>query len=297
MQRRTLAVAVLPVVAFIVTACASDGSTAPATLSLTATDSAQVAALSVSDATAEDVDLMYASEGSLGGGASFAVAPGTTLRLDNAPGSTASGDSVRFAFWAFGHNCPYDAGSGRFTCTDTTKGGLSLMRSFALFDQGGSPMDAYNDTLTASANFQVAVTGIHTAPRGADTVSRQRDLTVTGLLGHETQRTWNGQGTRNDAGYRTDSAKTRAYSVHDTATIANVVVEVPRLVHPWPLSGTITRQVHGMATVSRPGVTKSFTIDRTATITFNGTRYVPLVVGSHEFTLDLLTGRVSQLGT
>ena len=295
MQRRSLVVsAAVPVIAFLLSACAADSSVAPGTLQLTADDSAQAAAISVADATTEDVDVMYAAEGSFAGGANFSVAPSGGARLDSYPGSTTSGDSVRFAFWAFGHNCPYNNSVARFVCADTTKGGLTLSRSFALFDQYGAPMNTYNDSLTGAANFRVTITGIHTAPRGVDTVARVRDFTVANLFGHETQRTWNGQSTRSDAGMRQDSVKTRTYAVHDTSTMANVLVSLPRLSHPWPISGTVTRQVHGSATVQKSGVTKSFTVDRTVTITFNGTRYVPLMVGTRQFTLDLLTGKVSQ---
>lgn len=289
-----------PVLVALLAACSSDSVTNPgASLSLTADDSAQAVALSAADATSEDVDVMLASDlsvdagtysasvGTSGSGASLTLAPVM-------PSFDVSGDTARVGFWAFGSGCVFNASSGRFTCPDVTHNGLTLSRSVAFFDANGTAMSRYNDTLTASANFQLSVNGIRLVSTGADTISRQRSMTATGLLGHETSRTWNGTGTRVDGGYRVDSTRTRTYSTADTTTFANIVVHLPRSQYPFPFSGTITRKIAGSGSVVRATGTRTFTFTRTVTITFNGTRYVPMMVGTRAFTLDLVTGRATK---
>jgi hypothetical protein len=119
-------------------------------------------------------------------------------------------------------------------------------------------------------------------------------MTVSGLLGHETSRTWNGTGARSDAGFHQEDAKTRTYHTTDAVTFASVLVHLPRSTNPWPISGTVTRQIAGSGTVVNAGTTRSFTMSKTVTITFNGTRLVPMLVGTVPFTLDLLTGKATK---
>jgi len=73
-------------------------------------------------------------------------------------------------------------------------------------------------------------------------------------------------------------------------TVASVVVNLPRSSNPWPMSGTITRQISGTASVTKTGVSKSFSVAKTVTITFNGTQFATVTVGNNTYTLDLSTG-------
>ncbi len=83
--------------------------------------------------------------------------------------------------------------------------------------------------------------------------------------------------------------------MHDNVTFTNVVVNLPRSQNPWPMSGTVTRQMIGSGSVSKLGTTRTFTVTKTMTITFNGTRYVPMTVGTMQFTLDLYTGTATKV--
>lgn len=274
--------------ALALAACSSDSAVSPSSFKLTAADTAEAAAISASDATAEDVDVMYAAEGAFG-------SAGPSANEIPAP-SFSTTDSVRFAFWGMSNACPYDAGTGRFVCPPVTRGALTLQRSFALFDANGAAQSAYDANLTASANFLVTVNGVHVALLGNDTISRQRDMTVTGLAGTETSRMWNGTGTREDGGFRQDTNRVRTYHTSDNVTWSNILVKLPRLTNPWPMSGMVTRQISGTATVVRSGTTRTFTLQKTVTITFNGTRYVPMTVGTALYTLDLMTGHAVRQG-
>lgn len=254
-------------------------------IQITADDVNQAAVMSASDATAEDVGILSASDMTMSGGA-VASRTGGGLLMSRIP---VAGTTPSYS-WTFGGTCNYNSSTGRFTCAAITSGGLTLTRDYAFFDANQTPQSAYDAATTASANFHVSVTGIHPALTGADTVNRDRSLTVSGLAGAETSRTWNGTGTRNDHGSRQGADATRSYLTNDNVTISNVLVNLPRSQNPWPVSGTITRHITGTATVSRNGFSKSFSVDRTVTITFNGTQQAAVTVNGVNYTLDLSTG-------
>jgi hypothetical protein len=270
-----------PMLALVFAAACSSDSTSP--IQITADDVDQAAVISASDATAEDVSILTASDMTMSGGA-VQNAVGAGMMLSRTPGA-----SPTYA-WTFGDGCTYSAGSGRFSCPPISGDGLTLNRDYAFFDASDAAQSAYSASLTASANFHVSVAGVHVADAGADTVNRDRNLTVSGLAGTETSRTWNGVGTRDDGGYRTINDVKRTYHTNDNVTISNVVVNLPRSSNPWPISGTITRQISGTGGVTKADVSKSFAVSRTVTITFNGTENATVTVGGNTYTLDLSTG-------
>ena len=280
-MKRTLFVGA-PMLALVFAAACSSDSTGP--IQITSDDVDQAAVISASDATAEDVRILSASDMTMSGGAVQNVVGGSPLSLSRIPVGAPS-----YA-WTFGDGCTYSANTGRFTCPAMTAGGLTLNRDYAFLDANQTTQSAYSASTTASANFHVSVTGTHVADNGQDVVNRDRTLTVSGLAGAETSRTWNGTGTRNDNGYRTVADVKRSYTVNDAVTVASVVVNLPRSSNPWPISGTITRQISGTASVTKTGVTKSFSVTKTVTITFNGTQYATVTVGGNTYTLDLSTG-------
>jgi hypothetical protein len=279
-MKRSLVVAA-PMLALALAACSD--STSP--IGVSADDVDQAAVISASDATAEDVSLLLASDMTMSNG-SVANRFGGSLSLSRSPLAT----SAPSYSWTFGDGCTYSASTGRFSCPAITDAGLTLNRDYAFFDANQGAQSAYSASATASANFHVAVTGVHTATAGADTVNRDRSLTVSNLEGAENSRTWNGTGTRDDGGFRTEGDVTRRYHTSDALTVSDVVVNLPRSSNPWPASGTITRHISGKASVARNGAERSFSLNRTVTITFDGTKNATVTVGSNTYTLDLSTG-------
>ena len=77
---------------------------------------------------------------------------------------------------------------------------------------------------------------------------------------------------------------TRSYEMSGTSTIQDLVHGVPREDNPWPLSGTITRQIT-VEIVNGPDGDRS--VERTATVTFNGTQFVTMTVNGESFEVDL----------
>ena len=127
-------------------------------------------------------------------------------------------------------------------------------------------------------------------------MSRERDLTLSGLLGANSTVTVNGTGAtekmrttflRDSTG---PNGLTRSYNLEASLAIANVVTPAIRMPDAWPASGTVTRNYK----VTRTDATNGTTVTtRNSIVTFNGTQFVDLVVNGTAFTLDLATGTVT----
>ena len=263
-------------------ACSStaDSVTGTPAFQLSADDSALAAAVPAAQAAVSDLDVLNSMA--------------ATLNFQAVPASAAPSydQSAIATAWAAASSCTLDSATFLWTCPSTTANGLSLVRVLEFFDSTGAPMLKFNDTTTASVRVQATVSGVRTLANGADTVSRVRDLTASGLLGRNSTRIWNGTGNGTSGAYWADSAASRTAHTTSSTTFTNIVVDLPRSTHPYPASGTIARAVSGTGTLTRNGATRTFTITRTVTITFNGTEFVPMVVGDDTFTLDLATGKV-----
>jgi len=160
----------------------------------------------------------------------------------------------------------------------------NITRTVTFYDAGGVVMDAYNAETTAAINIMIEMSGEVARDGWTATVARSRDLTVSGLEGAETSRTWDGTGSGSVSGSRhTDEFGDRSYEMSSSVVIAAVVRGLPRETNPWPLSGTITRSVTITVTTADGVVTR----ERTAVLTFNGTQFVILVVNGEEYEVDL----------
>ncbi|HEX9894723.1 MAG TPA: hypothetical protein VGA78_12415 [Gemmatimonadales bacterium] len=191
--------------------------------------------------------------------------------------------------------CPYDAASGWHDCEPVElPNGLTIDRQYAFYNAAGAPMENFDAEQTASIRAQRVVDGDieRETEHGslAASVHHERDFTVSGLQGDEQKRTWNGTGSSDISRTRvSDEHGTRIYELSADVTVSNV--EVPRHNNtdrdPWPLSGTITKQVEG--SVTKDGETRSF--ERTVVITFNGTQFATATVtgadGTETFEIDL----------
>lgn len=187
-------------------------------------------------------------------------------------------------------NCSYDATARSYTCT-WTRDGLTITRVFTFYDAAGHTMASYDAQLTASANIRTTVQGDVTRDKWSASVERERNLTVTGLQGDEQKRTWNGTGTFTvGRSVHRDNGPSRTYDITGTLTVTDVVVPHSNNPgkDPWPLSGTVKREMT-VNTTNRNGEAVTFT--RSITITFNGTQFADATVvgpaGTKTFTIDL----------
>jgi hypothetical protein len=266
LRRASSAIALATVVA----ACGdSAGSTEPTDTSPVAQAVTLDVATVAGDAAKEDAETFKVNRGA------FGIAQAT--------------DFERFSRW---DPCPFDATSKRFVCVERSRGPFTYNRSYAYADSAGAAQSSYSATLTGSANFKWSVAGTITKDRWNGSMSRNRDITVSGLLGANSTVIVNGTGAaeRSRTVFRQDSSGlSRSYDMQSSTVIANVVTPAIALPDAFPASGTVTRNF----TVTKTGVVNGeTTFTRNSVVTFNGTQFVPLVVNGKEFTLDLVTGDV-----
>jgi hypothetical protein len=269
-----------------ISACSNATTGVQPSLQLTAADSIAALVTTTGNAVVNDLDVIGSAETTIGFQNATDFSSGVSMSV--------TGGGQLMAGYAPATGCTLNSSTGRFDCPPVTNNGLTLTRSFAFYNAAGVLMSKFNDTTTASINVTTTETGVRPTATGADTISGTRNLTASGLVGHNTTRLWNGTGNRSVGGYYTDSAASRTYDHTETTMFTNIVVTLPRTANPWPTSGSIARQASGVGTVTKGTKSRTFTTSRTVTVTFNGTEFVPMTVGSTNYTLDLATGKATK---
>jgi hypothetical protein len=167
---------------------------------------------------------------------------------------------------------------------DPRTGPFTRTRSIQFFDAAGREQARFDPETTDRIRTVFEMSGEVTREGWSASVSRTSDLTVSGLAGRETTRTWDGTGSERVSRSRhTDAGGTRSYEMTANTTIAGVVVPVHGTGEPWPLSGSITHVVK--ATLAADG--ESRTRERTVVVTFDGTRTPSMTVNGEPYALDL----------
>ena len=202
-------------------------------------------------------------------------------RLGGPPGAFDRGD------------CPYSEETGWYECTITLPGGAVMSWSYSFLAADGAPQRSFDDATTGSVRSRSTFARTLTTDRGTLTMRHERAATVSGLLGAETEHVWNATGTRNDRMESLGDGPARSHSIASSDTATNVVWRLPVTEHRWPASGTIVHNV-AVTDVRQGDRVDTRSHARRVVVTFNGTQFVPMVVGDREFTLDLATGRVDR---
>jgi hypothetical protein len=172
-----------------------------------------------------------------------------------------------------------DARSGGFFMADR-----SGSRTVQFFDAAGVEQSSYDELTTESIYLTMEMDREIVRDGWSASVSRTREMTVSGLEGEETTRTVNGSGTEEITRSRhSDGRGFRTREITGTRTFTDVVHAVPFADNPWPLSGTITRNM--TVTVTTEQGTRTHT--REVVITFNGTQYPEMTVNGEPFEVNL----------
>lgn len=187
--------------------------------------------------------------------------------------SSARGDVSLSSTSAHGP-CTYSSSTGRFVCPDVTREGVTISRSFALFNAADQPQDK-RDSNTVKMNTQVWARGTVQKDNGKVTIDRRSDLTATGIQPSSPTRTLNGteQGT-SSMEHQTERGKvTSAVTFADTTI--NLVVPKPDSPRKWPLSGTVIRSHSGTRTMEgHPAVSFSYR----AVFVYDGSAVVKITI-------------------
>lgn len=157
-------------------------------------------------------------------------------------------------------------------------------RTVTYYDANGNVQPAYDRETTATIHTVLEVSREAEREGWSASIERVHDMTISGLLGQETTRIFNG--TRESTVTRSrhvEGTVVRSYEMEDNSVIDDVVVPVPGSDSPWPLSGTITHTLD--ITATRGDETK--TVNRVVVITFNGTQFPTMTVNGEPFELDL----------
>jgi hypothetical protein len=158
-------------------------------------------------------------------------------------------------------------------------------RTRTFFDANGQEQEAYDSLTTASVHVVVDIGGDVSRGPWSGSLSRTRDMTVTGLLGAETTRTFNGSGSESVSRSRTlDDGSEASFDMDGTFTQSNVVVPVPGSEPRYPRSGTVTRTMK-VSVVNGPQ--GDVTRDVTVVITYDGDNTATAVVNGETTEIDL----------
>ena len=137
-------------------------------------------------------------------------------------------------------SCAYSASSKSFACATVTSNGLTITRSYMLFDANGTPQSAFDAKTTSSIRMMSSVKGTvtPTSGSGALTIDQQDDMTLSGLLG--STRVMNGTSSAKITGTVSTGGTQQPISTTSATTIANLTMPATAMMGSWPTSGTIT---------------------------------------------------------
>lgn len=164
------------------------------------------------------------------------------------------------------------------------QGSKSFSRTVTFFDAAGVEQANHDPETTASMHVVSDLTREVTHTFWSAEIERHRDMTVSGLEGAETERTWNGTSNGTvEKSRHPEGGTVRTYDMTSSAVISDVVRGIPRVDNPYPKSGTITRTIYAVRTVDGVETIR----DIVATITFDGDNTALMTVGEDTWEINL----------
>jgi hypothetical protein len=178
------------------------------------------------------------------------------------------------------------AAMGRPGGEGSWSGEFSGTREKTCYDELGVEQAECDPLTTESIHVIRAIEGSIVRDNFTAEISRVRDMTVSGMLGEETERTWNGSGTSStDRSGVLEDGTARSHSSQGSVTFVDVVVPIPGSDPRWPTSGTITRSM----TMTRTNGDETVTREVEIVITFDGSSIATAVVNGETMEIDLST--------
>lgn len=189
--------------------------------------------------------------------------------------------------------CSYSTLTLRWVCDPFVNAhGLTVLWVYAYFDQSGHGMPGYNLLTTEKVEYWSQLDGpVGDGATFTGTTHRKSDQLLTGLLGKETTRVWNGAGVSADTTSYHSASGSRHYAGVELDSVKSVIYRQPRTPGSYPLSGDVIR-VANYSVTSTGHATETRSVSRRIVTTFNGTAAVPIRVGSTLCTLHLDTHKV-----
>ncbi len=164
-------------------------------------------------------------------------------------------------------------------------GEFSGTREVTFYDADGNEQDRFDALTTDVVHFVTEINGEVSRDTWSASISRTRDMTVSGMAGEETHRTFNGSGSEDVSRSGTVGDVSRSHEMSGSFTYSDVVVPIPGSDPRYPVSGTITRSMNVTHTSGDETRTRSVEI----TITFDGDETATIIVNGEEMEIDLTT--------
>ena len=179
--------------------------------------------------------------------------------------------------------CTFSETTGRVTCPEFEKRGLTVNVSYAFKDADGDAQPAFDTTSTNSVNIKTAVEGTKEHRDGlvTTTVSHTSDRTVAGLAPGSEERTVDGIASAREEseGTRDGIAFTALREAADTTD--GVVIPIVEGRPTIPSAGTVIRRMK--VTITKEGE-DPVTRFRREKITFDGTNVVKIEITQDDVT-------------
>ncbi len=198
---------------------------------------------------------------------------------DQANGSSvfpmSAGSVVSWVSAADHGSCTFSSATGRITCPDVARSGLTISRSYALYDAANTPQPARGPTIV-KINTQVWARGVVATERSKVTIDRKSDLTATGIQITSPARTLNGTEQGSSAmEHQTPRGNLKSTVVFGDTTI-NLVLPQHDLTRRWPLSGTVIRSHSGTRTID--GQSGSTAFSYRSVFVYDGSNTVKITI-------------------
>jgi hypothetical protein len=166
------------------------------------------------------------------------ISTGSAASFSGAPVGAVSAGSATAAWVP--SSCAFSSSTKAFACPAVTLNGVTIARSFFLYDASGTALSAWDPKTTASVRTVTDVSGTLSPPpnfSGSINVSRHDDITLSGLL--TGTHTLNGAGSGHSDAQLTNTQGTNRLVVDETSKTTNLVLPGKGANSVFPQSGTI----------------------------------------------------------
>lgn len=188
-----------------------------------------------------------------------------------------------------GGQCQGTGAPGTFSCGEMVRDGFTVTREVTFFDAAGNEQpNGFDAGTTDAVHMVMSSSGSVERSFWSASMERTRDMFIRGLLGEAHTLDGSGSGSVYRSGNPLEGLE-KTFDMSTEATWSEVVHLQPREDHPYPESGSIQR--HILVTVTENGETVDSRNVETL-VTFNGTRYVTMVVNGESFEIDLANREV-----
>lgn len=188
-----------------------------------------------------------------------------------------------FGVFRLPDSCTFSETTGRVTCPETEKHGLTVNTSFAFRDAAGAAQPTFDTATTNSVNVATTVTGTKRRRDGQVTtnVAHASDRTIVGIAPGSDRRTVSGVASAREETEGTRDGITFTALREAADTTDNVVIPIVEGRPTIPSAGTVIRRMK--VTITKEGEEPTTRLRREK-VTFDGTNVVKIEITQDDVT-------------